>query len=154
MDKAERQQDRLEERVRRTLGDYATFETAHTWRETVVARLHEHAEKYQAAGMEAFWADAHLLAAEWNGRLRKDEEGAVHLDLWERIPEAEVVPRYIIDEHGEDVEIPGLTMRPTGISLPIARDDLPFAGEFWTSTQPRPTSSSACARTRPSSGGC
>jgi len=128
--KAERQQDRLEERVRRTLGDYATFETAHTWRETVVARLHEHAEKYQAAGMEAFWADAHLLAAEWNGRLRKDEEGAVHLDLWERIPEAEVVPRYIIDEHGEDVEIPGLTMRPTGISLPIARDDLPFAGEF------------------------
>jgi hypothetical protein len=44
--------------------------------------------------------------------------------LWERIPEAEIVPRHIVDEHGEDVEIPGLEMRP------IAPDDLPLAGEF------------------------
>jgi ATP-dependent exoDNAse (exonuclease V) alpha subunit len=128
--KAERQQDRLEERVRRTLGDYATFENPQTWQESVVARLHEHADKYRDAGVEPFWADAHLLAAEWNGRLRKDDAGAIHLDLWERIPEAEIVPRHIVDEHGEDVEIPGLEMRPTGVSLPIAPDDLPFAGEF------------------------
>jgi hypothetical protein len=128
--KAERQQDRLEERVRRTLGDYATFENPRTWQESVVARLHEHADKYRNAGVEPFWADAHLLAAEWNGRLRNDDAGAIHLDLWERIPEAEIVPRHVVDEHGEDVEIPGLEMRPTGVSLPIARDDLPFAGEF------------------------
>ena len=128
--KAERQQDRLEERVRRTLGDYATFENPQTWQESVVARLHEHADKYRDAGVEPFWADAHLLAAEWNGRLRKDDAGAIQLDLWERIPEAEIIPRHIVDEHGEDVEIPGLAMRPTGVSLPIARDDLPFAGEF------------------------
>jgi hypothetical protein len=79
--KAERQQDRLEERVRRVLGDYASFENPESWRETVVARLHEHVGAYRDAGISPFWADAHLLAAEWNGRLRQDDQGAIHLDL-------------------------------------------------------------------------
>jgi ATP-dependent exoDNAse (exonuclease V) alpha subunit len=128
--KAERQQDQLENRVRRTLGDYASFETAESWKETVIARLHEHADKYRDAGIEPFWADAHLLAAEWNGRLRRDEEGGLHLDLWERIPDDEIGTRTVIDEHGEAAVIPGLTMRPAGASLPIARAELPFAGKF------------------------
>jgi hypothetical protein len=129
--KAERQQDRLEERVRRVLGDYASFENPESWRETVVARLHEHVGAYRDAGISPFWADAHLLAAEWNGRLRQDDQGAIHLDLWERIPEDEIGTRIRIDEHGEEEVTPGLTMRPTGVSLPIASGELPkVLGEF------------------------
>jgi hypothetical protein len=127
--KREDQERRLDQLVRRSVGDYAGYESEKSWAESIVAELNEKADAVRDAGLEPTWADAHLVATTSNARIRREVDGEgverYYLDLYERVPDVERPSDMRPDEHGEEVEVEGLRVRPAGVSVQISRGDLP-----------------------------
>lgn len=134
--KREDQERRLEQSALRSLGDYEGYENAKSWSEAVISEINEKADASDAAGIAPTWADAHLVAANSNARLRREikKDGAERyfLDLYERIPDDERETLTSTDEHGEATTIEGRSVRATGVSVEIDRDDLPPAYAYLT----------------------
>lgn len=82
----ERMEQRLQERVMRTLGDYQEYETAHSWAAAEVETpIREYLEKVNAHNEIPRWVDLHLIAARAGGSLERGErEGQLQVRWLER----------------------------------------------------------------------
>jgi len=132
--KREDQDRRLDELVRRSLGDYEGYESPETWAEAIVAEMNEKADAVRDAGLEPTWADAHLVASTSNARIRREADGEgverFYLDLYERVPESERRSEKRLDEHGEDMEVEGLANRRSAVSVEVSRESLPPSSNY------------------------